>query len=100
MIELYNNLAPTGSRPGILYGLPKVLKPSIPLRPIVSTINSRASFHSLSIWCLYFVLFPPTSIPYMTRFRLLRIYFNKHLIMTSFDVTSLFTNIALDETIY
>ena len=38
--ELYNKLAPTGSRPGILYGLPKVHKPSIPLRPIVSSINS------------------------------------------------------------
>ena len=38
--ELYNKLAPTGSRPGILYGLPKVHKPSVPLRPIVSSINS------------------------------------------------------------
>ena len=37
---LYFSLRTTGSRPGILYGLRKVHKPNIPLRPIVSSINS------------------------------------------------------------
>ena len=40
--ELYNKLAPTGSKPGISYGLPRVHKPSIPLRPIVPSINSHS----------------------------------------------------------
>ena len=39
--ELYK-LAPTGSRPGILYGLPKVHKPYVSLRPTVSSINSHS----------------------------------------------------------
>ena len=35
----YNELYPTGTRIGILYGLPKIHKSSIPLRPILSSIN-------------------------------------------------------------
>ena len=35
----YNDLYPTGTRIGILYGLPKIHKSSIPLRPILSSIN-------------------------------------------------------------
>ena len=35
----YDELYPTGSRIGILYGLPKVHKTDIPLRPILSCIN-------------------------------------------------------------
>lgn len=33
--ELFKKLAPTGSRPGILYGLPKIHKTGVPLRPIL-----------------------------------------------------------------
>ena len=73
--ELHTKLAPTGSRPGILYGLPKVHKPFVPLRPIVSSVNSH-SFPLAYFWYLYYVLFPPTSILHMTYFRLLRSYFN------------------------
>ena len=36
---MYNELCPTGTRIGILYGLPKIHKSSIPLRPILSSIN-------------------------------------------------------------
>ena len=38
--DQYRDLSPTGSRPGILYGLPKIHKPNIPLRPILSSIRS------------------------------------------------------------
>ena len=31
---LYNKLRPTGSQPPRIYGLPKIHKPDIPLRPI------------------------------------------------------------------
>jgi hypothetical protein len=37
-----DELTPIGSRPGILYGLPKVHKPNFPLRPIISAIGTRA----------------------------------------------------------
>ncbi|XP_063598647.1 uncharacterized protein LOC134775120 [Penaeus indicus] len=36
----YNFLMTSGSRPGLLYGLPKVHKPNIPLRPIISSIGT------------------------------------------------------------
>jgi hypothetical protein len=37
-----DELTPIGSRPGILYGLPKVHKPNFPLRPIISAIGTHA----------------------------------------------------------
>ena len=37
---LYNKLRPTGSQPPRIYGLPKIHKPDVPLRPIVSCIGS------------------------------------------------------------
>ena len=37
---LYNKLRPTGSQPPRIYGLPKIHKPDIPLRPFVSCIGS------------------------------------------------------------
>ncbi|XP_069977670.1 uncharacterized protein [Penaeus vannamei] len=36
----YNSILASGSRPGCLYGLPKVHKTGTPLRPIVSSINT------------------------------------------------------------
>ena len=37
--KTYNALYPTGSRRGILYGLSKIHKFTIPLRPILSSVN-------------------------------------------------------------
>ena len=38
--DVKNELKKTGSRTGIIYGLPKIHKKSSPLRPILSTIGS------------------------------------------------------------
>ena len=38
--ETHENLRPTGTAPGVLYGLPKVHKANHPLRPILSAINT------------------------------------------------------------
>ena len=43
---LYDSLRPSGSQPPRIYCLPKIHKPSVPLRPIVSCINSPT--HALS----------------------------------------------------
>ena len=100
--ELFSKLAPTGSRPGILYGLPKVCKPNIPLRPIVSSINS----HSFNIAKFLVPLLRPISVSqysindtFSFLQELFEQKFNNNVFMASFDVTSLFTNIPLDETI-
>ena len=37
---VYDKLYASGSQPGIMYCLPKVHKPNIPLRPIISSINT------------------------------------------------------------
>ena len=50
--KTYNELYPTGSRIGILYGLPKTHKCNIPLRPILSSVKhysyNIAKFFNLS----------------------------------------------------
>ena len=38
--ELYNRLRPSGCQPPRIYGLPKIHKDGVPLRPIASCINS------------------------------------------------------------
>ena len=38
--SVYHDLFPTGSTPGILYGLPKVRKANCPVRPILSAIGT------------------------------------------------------------
>ena len=43
---LYDSLRPSGCQPPRIYGLPKIHNPSVPLRPIVSCINSPT--HALS----------------------------------------------------
>ena len=89
--ELYNKLAPTGSRPGILYGLPKVHKPFVPLRPIVSSINS----HSFPLAKFLVPLVRPISTnQYATHDifsfvkELLQLKFDNEIVMASFHVTS------------
>ena len=56
--EQLKQLSPTGSRPGIIYGLPKVHKTNIPLRPISSAIGT----HSYNLAKFLFVLLRPLSL--------------------------------------
>ncbi|XP_063603275.1 uncharacterized protein LOC134779202 [Penaeus indicus] len=66
--DTYSRLFTSGSKPGVLYGLPKVHKTGCPLRPILSAIGTLN-------------------------------YNISNYIMASFDVTNLFTNVPLSETI-
>jgi hypothetical protein len=98
----YNSLYPTGSSPGIMYGLPKIHKPNAPLRPILAAYNTPT--YSISKF-----LIPLLQDCTINQYTLQNSYdffhsitdftSNKPFFLASFDVTSLFTNIPVDETI-
>ena len=100
---VYESIRPTGSVIPRLYGLPKIHKPGVPLRPILSMVNSP--YHATARW-LAELLEP------------VRQHVSQHSLrdtfqfvdqikdsniedkqMFSLDVQSLFTNIPLMETI-
>ena len=100
-IFTYKRCYPTGSRPCILYGLPKVHKKNTPMRPIMSAVSSPV--HGLAKLLVPW-LAPITINDYTVNNSLvfaeeLRISGLNNLYLASFDITSLFTNIPLDETI-
>ncbi|XP_069976538.1 uncharacterized protein, partial [Penaeus vannamei] len=87
--------------PGVLYGLPKVHKPNIPLRPIISSIGT---FNYNAAKFLVPVISPLTTnhftIDNSTAFakEITSLNYQKPVTMASFDVKSLFTNVPLHET--
>ena len=99
--DTYNYVSPSGSSPGILYGLPKVHKKECPMRPILNTIGT----FNYNLAKFFVPIIEPVT---TNQFTLKNSYeFVKELsdlkipngVMASFDVVSLFTNIPLDETI-
>ena len=94
--QQFDELKPIGSRPGILYGLPKVHKPNFPLRPIISSIGT----HCYKVAKFFVPLLRPfsTNILNITKYN---IFFCQGItkFMASFDIKSLFTNIPPDEAI-
>ena len=103
--EIYDRIRPTGSQRPQMYGLPKIHKPNVPLRPILSMIGSAQ--HELAKW-LSEVLDPVlqkyskhcikdsfTFAEFMQNL----IIENETSFMCSFDISSLFTNVPLSETI-
>ena len=96
-------LKPRGIQLPQMYGLPKLHKTDIPLRPILSMSNSPQ--HKLAKW-LVNVLKPVTDRLNTTNlqdsFELVRIISDlnvKNHKFASFDVNSLFTNVPLHETV-
>jgi hypothetical protein len=97
------SLTPSGSCIPKLYGLPKTHKDGMPLRPILSMVNTPT--HRLAQWLAQ--LLQPVrdavssfnvqdSFDFVNRVRSLDI---SNSFFCSFDVTSLFTNVPLVETI-
>ena len=90
----------TGSRPGILYGLPKVHKCNVPLRPILSTVGSYN--YNMAKWLVQQLSHLTTnSFSIKDSFNFvseIKNFKNNDFFMASFDVTSLFTNIPVSET--
>jgi len=99
--DTYRNLYAKGSTPGIMYGLPKVHKDGIPLRPILSAIGTCS--YQLAKF-LVPILTPLTTNIFTVKDsftfakEITTISFDK-CCMVSFDIVSLFTNIPLKETI-
>ena len=99
----FDKLSPTGTQPPRLYGLPKVHKQNVPLRPIIDMSTSAA--HAVAQWladllepvrrtlCTHSV---KDTFDFVNRVKDLNLS-NK--LMLSFDVESLFTNVPLVETI-
>ena len=100
----FNRICPIGSRPGILYGNPKVHKPVInntpKFRPILSAINTPG--YNLAKFLIP-ILEPLTHNEYTVKdsFSFAReiTTYDSSLFMASLDVESLFTNIPLKETL-
>ena len=100
--EVYDKIRPTGSRPGIIYGLPKVHKDGYPLRPIISSSGTYNYNLAKFLDDLIKPLIGNTNFMLKDTFD----FVNKiskicpdNLKMVSFDIESLFTNIPLLETI-
>ena len=98
--ETYHSLYSSGSSFGTLYGLPKVHKEGIPLRPILASYNSPS-------YPIAKFLVPILSTLTTNQYTLLNssefipqiLQESSHSFMVSFDVKSLFTNVPLSETI-
>ena len=97
----YNNIYSSGSKPGCLYGLPKIHKVGNPLRLIVSSIGT---FNYNLAKFLVPIISPITinehTIENSSKFvdELLANDLPQNFVMASFDVESLFTNVPLKET--
>ena len=99
---LASKLTTSGSCPGVMYGLPKVHKPGVPMRPILSASGTTA--YNLSQYLVTLLSDLTTNVFTIKNSYEFSTYINSiedssKYVMCSFDVESLFTNIPLDETI-
>ena len=100
--SVFNYLYASGSQPGIMYGLPKVHKGNCPLRPILSAIGTHTyNLAKFIVPTLEKIAYSSFTVKDTFNFVTEIMDFKNadKYKMASFDVTSLFTNIPLDETI-
>ena len=99
--DLSSTLTVSGTSPGILYGLPKIHKTGVPMRPILAAYNTPSyNLSKFIVSKLNHLTTNEFTIKNSYEFaELLTNTSNKDYIMCSFDIKSLFTNIPLDETI-
>ena len=101
--ETYKRVYPCGSRAGVMYGLPKIHKEGVPVRPIISacgTYNFRLAKYLDQILK---PLIPTNNYIIKDTFdfvnKVSKLPNTPNQRMVSFDVESLFTNIPTQETI-
>ena len=100
--DQYKQLYVTGASPGILYGLAKIHKPGVPLRPILAAYNTPT--YKLSKFIIPLIdhlasnsFSLKNSYNFVEQVKSLYIDPSHH--MVSFDVKSLYTNVPVIETI-
>ena len=97
----YDYVRASGSLPGVMYGLVKVHKPNFPIRPIISSINTFSYYISKFLASfLYVMTINEYTIRKTSEFidNIRELKFNSDVVLASFDVESLFTNIPLSVT--
>ena len=97
----FQRILPSGSSPGVFYGLPKVHKSGCPFRPIVSPFNTY-NYHLASYLVRIFQPMSTNEFTVKDSFSFAewaKSYNHNNEFMCSFNVSSLFTNAPLDETI-
>ena len=99
--SLKSDIKTSGSRPGIIYGLPKIHQRETPLRPILSTVGTHN--YNLSKY-LVTALSSVVDSLYILRdsfsyAKEISVLTNCDHHMASFDIKSLFTNVPVNETI-
>jgi len=96
--DRYRQIYPTAAYTPTMYGLPKIHKPDMPLRPILSSIGSFS--YDCAKWLsdsLSELRHHETCVKdTLTFLSLIQDRSSSGKIMTSFDVTSLFTNVPVD----
>ena len=101
--NLYHQLRPSGSQPPRIYGLPKIHKPEVPLRPIVSCIGSPSYQLSKHIASLISPLAGKTDSYVRNSRHFVEVMRNVRVeedeVLVSFDVSSLFTNVPVGEAV-
>ena len=96
----YQSLYSSGSSFGILYGLPKVHKEGVPLRPILAAYNSPSfPIAKFLVPLLKDLTINQYTLPNSTKFVPHILAQDTDSFMVSFDVQSLFTNVPICETI-
>ena len=100
---LFDRLKPSNTKAPRFYGLPKIHKPDMPLRPIVSAIGSPmyslAKFVTKIISPLIGRTIAHVKNSLDFRNMILKERIDESEIMVSFDVKSLFTNVPIDKTL-
>ena len=99
--ELYVKMRPRGSQPARLYGLAKVHKNNIPLRPVLSMPGS--AYHKVATQVAEWLsVVPECKIQSSTKTvceKLKSVVLEEDEVLISFDVSSLYTNVPVMEAI-
>lgn len=100
-MKTFNLRTTSGSKPGLLYGLPSLHKPTIPLRPVISSIGTL-NYNTANF--LVPIISPlPTNqytIGNSSKFvnEITSLKLQQSITMASFDVESWLSNVFLHET--
>ena len=100
--DTIKSLIPSGSNPGKIYGLVKVHKTDNPVRPVVSMIGTPEYKLAKFLDVIIKPYMPQTYMLQSTNHfleQLNNFQFSSDQTVVSFDVSSLFTNVPLEETI-